>query len=846
MADEIKEHVVAGPLGSSPEMSTQEAEVNGVNKEAVSFGVPISPEVAEIAMPEIIADRTTHQNTTKPADPKAMPTDLEGLLLEMEKVSKEAEEAILRSQKQKATPGTLQPLQASKAPEDPFLDAILGVELDIPVTEPASLLSADNPFGADAFSAANLDDANFSTGQFSPATAMPASMSTAASAAMSLEIAAEVTPVAFILDMPSAPSAQPASGRMDFTTAPETVAQQVVPPSPIAPIPSVLDPKAMPPSVAVNTSMGQGATSAPAFSMPDQSRIAKLAKQKKAKSPRSSKRAPVPRIIGVDFTGNSLIVAESKGINTVVTLAMVDIPPNLNMLSQEGFLFLREQLMRACGTLQNVGLWIMAPDESAEARYVRVPLVSPSEMQNVAFWTIKREKDVDEGIYAFDYRKCPILMEGGVERQPVLASLVRKDFMERVSALCDYASLRLLGITPRAMAVENLFGSGWLETPDDQAAILFLEESCAHIYILREGHVALSRTVKTGLNSLVSGLFESYQREIADSLVAAEEGQAAQLPNFTMEDAFHFLAEGVFPTLSGLTPPTDDELVERIDSALSRLERQVERSLSNFNSTSGASPVSRIILCVPKACETLFSQYFSTYLNIESIPISMPARLAPGLVADLQKVGVALPVCLPAVGMSLSSEQYTPNSLVPLSQVETERKKRRGILSGMVVGWALIGMFIMAGVVVWWDTMALRGQNTVASQVLKEDSAVSPEQVLAAANELESMRSNLALLHAKRAMASFTAELSQLTPASVQLVTLRMISQSAPSRMGNDTGSATAILSGSLTGDILQREALLTDYLYRLQASPLVLSITVEKVLSGDKVTNFTATLKLV
>ncbi len=751
-------------------------------------------------------------------------------------------------------------MQPVKSPADPFLESLLGVELDLTGGGTGSLLTEEKPFGdlttptsavseyADPLASA-LSDAILATPS-SPSA--PSALSALSSMALDLAPEASPSPTPFILDMAVNKPSQPSAVRESIAPSP---AQQVAPAAfvPPAPIPAVLNPKAAQSASETSAapsggnSSGGTASSLQAFSIPEKSSPSKFTKPKKApKTSRSSKRAPVPRIIGVDFTGTDLILAESKGVNTVVTLAVVPIPPSLNMLSQEGFLFLREQLMRACGTLQNVGLWVMAPDESAEARYVRVPLVSPSELQNVTFWTVKREKDVDEGIYAFDYRKCPVLFESGVERQPVLASLVRKDFMERVSSLSEYVNLRLLGIAPRAMAVENLFSSGWLEAPEEQAAVLFLEETCAHIYILREGHVALSRTVKTGLNSLVSGLFESYQHEIAESLPGAEENPETQGRNFTMDDAFHFLAEGVFPTLSGFTPPTDDELIERIDSALSRLERQVERSLSNFNSSSGAAPVSRIKLCVPRACETLFSQYFSTYLNIECSPINMPARLAPGLLADMQKVGVALPACFPAVGMSLASENYTPNSLIPLSQVELERKKRRGVLSGMVVGWAMIGIFIMGGVVSWWDTMTLRGQNAIASQVLSEDSAVSPEQVLATARELESLRQSLTALHAKRSMASFTAELAQLTPSSVQLVTLRMISQNAPSRMGNDTGSATAIISGSLTGDILQREALLTDYLYRLQASPLVMSITVEKVLSGDKVTNFTATLKLV
>ncbi len=871
-------------------------------------------------------------NSSQPIDAKPLPADLEGLLLEMERVSKEAEDAILRSQKQQSTPGKLPPLRQPSA--DPFLDSLLGTDSHTSAAEKSSLPPI-MPQGANAEPVEPLPSPTLGS--------------------LVLELAEEPAPSPFILDMPQGVKLQPApqtanpSGRpaaqvsaqagqlagqqakaapqpvrapvaspapsTDFSAqllqaaqaplaqpAPKQVSRQAsamqapqsapvapqaqaaaqvklfaqpaaqagavqtprpAPSVPVSPIPQVpqataasqvsekisptrqvLDPKAasLANPDAVDSSQARAKGNKRSVLPVAKKNLPVISSAKKAPKARNSKRAPVQRVLGVDFSGASLVIAESRGVNTLVTLAAVPIPPQMTILSQDGFLFLREQLLRVCGTLQNIGIWVMAPDESAEARHVRVPIVSPSELQNVVFWTVKREKDVDEGIYAMDYRKCPTIWENGVERQPVTVSLVRKDFMDRVSSLCQYVDLRLLGITPRAMAVQNLFDSAWLEAPAAQSAVMFLEDTCTHIYILRDGHVALSRTVKTGLNSLVSGLFESYQSEIASNLANGIEDTRT----FTQEDAFHLLVEGVFPMLSGFNPPNDDEVVERIDSALSRLERQIERSLSNFNSASGVEPVSRLLLCVPKACENLLSQYFSTNLNIEAKPLALPTRMAPNLLADFQKAGVALPACLPAVGLSLSSEAYTPNSFIPLSLIELERKKRRGMLGIHVACWALTGIFVMSGIMAWWDVVSLKNQNTMVAKVLQEEAAVSPEEVLEAANNLESMRNSLAALHKKRAMASFVAELAQITPSSIQLANLRMISQNAPSRMGNETGSATAIISGSLSGDILQREALLTDYLYRLQTSPLIMSITVEKVLSGDKVTNFTATLKLV
>ncbi len=85
MADETKELAGAGLLGATPETDSQPTGGQATVGEIDFSGAGAYFGAGEIAMPEVKADPNMSHDTTKMTDSKAMPADLEGLLLEMEK-----------------------------------------------------------------------------------------------------------------------------------------------------------------------------------------------------------------------------------------------------------------------------------------------------------------------------------------------------------------------------------------------------------------------------------------------------------------------------------------------------------------------------------------------------------------------------------------------------------------------------------------------------------------------------------------------------------------------------------------------------------------------------------------
>ena len=54
------------------------------------------------------------------------------------------------------------------------------------------------------------------------------------------------------------------------------------------------------------------------------------------------------------------------------------------------------------------------------------------------------------------------------------------------------------------------------------------------------------------------------------------------------------------------------------------------------------------------------------------------------------------------------------------------------------------------------------------------------------------------------------------------------------------------MLTGSVAGDMLQRESQLAEFLSQLEHSPMVLSLVVEKQQTDTEILSFVATLRLV
>ena len=108
----------------------------------------------------------------------------------------------------------------------------------------------------------------------------------------------------------------------------------------------------------------------------------------------------------------------------------------------------------------------------------------------------------------------------------------------------------------------------------------------------------------------------------------------------------------------------------------------------------------------------------------------------------------------------------------------------------------------------------------------------------------------------RRIAAALMTELSTITPEAIHITGMRVTFKDVnPGKQEARRGtkkpsepeeSAVAVLTGSVAGDMLQRESQLAEFLSQLEHSPMVLSLVVEKQQTDTEILSFVATLRLV
>ena len=159
---------------------------------------------------------------------------------------------------------------------------------------------------------------------------------------------------------------------------------------------------------------------------------------------------------------------------------------------------------------RDADIWVRLPDGQDELRHYRIPKVSPKDRDAIAKMAAIREKPFDEAENIFDYRVDAEVLDKGVPRLPVTAMIANKGAANTVRHTLAAAGVSPAGITSGNIYAQNLFASGWLSSPWEHFAFADIGEDSTRIEIFSGTNIALSRTIKTGLRSLVTALQESY------------------------------------------------------------------------------------------------------------------------------------------------------------------------------------------------------------------------------------------------------------------------------------------------------------------------------------------------
>ncbi|SDB34457.1 Tfp pilus assembly protein, ATPase PilM [Desulfonatronum thiosulfatophilum] len=481
-------------------------------------------------------------------------------------------------------------------------------------------------------------------------------------------------------------------------------------------------------------------------------------------------------------------------------------------------------------------IWTFISPDQAEYSSLKLPNVAAKDLHQSVFWAVKKDVKFNERTQIFDYRVLDRVMDKGVEKRLVTYFLAQASEVDRLKAVFRQAGYALSGISIEPLAVQNYFSTQWVVEPSNALAHLQLGEESSRIDILDNGRLLFSRNIKSGANSFIEAIEDSFAvREqgigmAPDSLLktAPDTSNAtSELPETNvLPDRDHVDARALFRnaikfhqarTMPAGTHNNTEKLLEMILPALERLIRQLERTLEHSVNQMGFQPADKILVSGLPALFPGLMEYIASQFTI-------PVELFDPLDPDLLPAQGFLPAntltrmeLLPAAGLALSGKERTMNALHTYVHRSREKKER---LITKVAGF--LGILVLGSVLAaYWHTSSTL--NHLNAMIQAEEATLAGLEAFPNTREITAMLAETRDKDArvKRYLSRYmplaaVGALSSITPIWAELE-----SASFSFKPGQDDERGTGSVKGLVSGQVETLDAFLGSYILMLADSDI-------------------------
>jgi Tfp pilus assembly PilM family ATPase len=542
----------------------------------------------------------------------------------------------------------------------------------------------------------------------------------------------------------------------------------------------------------------------------------------------NKKRYTVGIDINEEFIGLAKTINSSDGRPVLVDQKIIKYNHLTSKGSTEFKSLLKSHLIAFCGSIADCNIWTMISANDVNVRHFKIPHVPRKQLENVIYWTAKKENPVDEKEFIFDFEMQGEIIDQGIPKYSVMVYTAPKVEVDKVKIFFTEMGITLAGITIVPFAIQNMFRTKWMKVSEETFASLFIGNDFSRIDIYNKENLVMTRGIKTGISSMTE--------EIAEAIVE-KTGNA----NVDKEDARKILFSLVDPdtvklkrTDIGFDLKEEDKFA-MITPALERLARQIERTLEYYVSTAGAQRVEKLYISLALAMNVYdpILHYISDQLGTKAEYFDpfgqQPAYAAAEFLKLSERVSLA-----PVLGLSFSDNNRTPNAIFNYREKNREisiKRMNRGIFASFAA--ALIICFA----VMIYQIMEAKNQSTHLNTLKKElslyDPLLSTEKISTLAQEIKAKK-QISHQYAQRHLGVATiGEISVLTPNNIRLISLKINTGNNPPKENTDKTakeiSEDVILEGVVTGDRNMLDSSLAQYVVKLENSPILRQVSVQK-----------------
>lgn len=531
-----------------------------------------------------------------------------------------------------------------------------------------------------------------------------------------------------------------------------------------------------------------------------------------------------------------------KKIPAIIAARVAVLPDDRGLAVQE----LQTHLSQIIGRDSSVELWTSLQSPQTVIQTIRVPRVRESNLATVAFWTLKKERDLSLEDTVFDVERLREVEESGNPLLEVQAVAAPKSELKQCIEMYTEVGYGLTGVTTSVFAFRNLLRFAWPEQIKRQCVVLFINETSFDILIFSEGIPIGTRSSRSG----TAGMAEA----ICQRLDIDEQDPRLDL-------ALSVLKGKVEHADVGTDSPLDLETVLGwVRPALRRLVRSIELTLHAFEGQLASEKEVKFLVAGVIADFPPVLAFISQQLGVrlETVTPGNDAVIENSLAVGESAPGIDHTGMSFALGLALSGVYDTANLLFTFKDRQDLQQWQMRVRVSRIASFTVLASLICSLAVTRFYVLVKERERDQFTKVSgSEWVSIGREQAETVLKQAEEKQKSIQRMAAAYRAPAVVAEVSAITPPTVRITTLKITFQddAGQGAMGRDLISAIGktsaarktvkvikgedperdvpdagevILEGVISGRFNEVESELAQYVLALQKSAIFLQPVVE------------------
>lgn len=495
-------------------------------------------------------------------------------------------------------------------------------------------------------------------------------------------------------------------------------------------------------------------------------------------------------------------------------------------------------------------LWAVLHAPDAEVGVLSIPKVPKKQLDQAVLFVAHKAMTFDEKQHVFDYEIRGEVVESGVAKLAAVAYAASRHDANRLQKHLEDAGYPPEGLTILPFALQNLFKSRWIPSPEGNTAVLSIGEEGSLIEIFTDGEIQVTRWIRAGLESMIQELVESVNGRIERGAPAAGPVPGGPVPP-VMEEPGKFLPpeEGRALVLDlfagtdrmkGIREKFDlerDEVFDLIRPALERLIRQVERTFEHFSAVLGKDRIQSLHITGSVRIFSRLVDHIGGQLAVDCRvldPLAPQHPATAGATASMDAAERSLYGT--ALGAALSGPMKSLNLLSGRDRkraAQFESKANRIVLS---IAAAALAACLVALAVFGYNIYERKNVLAGLEKQLLRDARLNEEAIAPLIARVKENRQHIEKYRERYLDLAAINEIATLTPSNIRLVNVRL--DLGGLEAGDDKKAAGeprfappkgVVIEGLVTGDETVLDSSLAGYVLKIQTSPMFSGTEVTK-----------------